>query len=80
MPGQQRLPERDTVIVDVIDQPIPGVITVAEFNEIEVCEGSRNRNFRNDFEPRFRCVDAAKPVSGIYRIIEVIDFLAICDG
>jgi hypothetical protein len=42
MPEQQRLPER--VIVDAIDRPIRGVITVAEFNEIEVCEGSRNRN------------------------------------
>jgi hypothetical protein len=42
----QRQPvlERETVIVDVVDEPIPGVITVTEFEETEVREGSRNRD------------------------------------
>ena len=41
----QRQPvlERETVIVDVVDKPIPGVITVTEFEETEVREGNREQ-------------------------------------
>ncbi len=35
-------PEVETVIVDVVEEPVPGVITVTEFEETEVREPSAN--------------------------------------
>ncbi len=33
-------PEVETVIVDIVEEPVPGVITVTEFEETEVREPS----------------------------------------
>ena len=37
------IPVRETVIVDVIEEPVPGVITVTEFEETDVREESVDR-------------------------------------
>ena len=37
------MPVRETVIVDVIEEPVPGVITVTEFEETDVREESVDR-------------------------------------
>ena len=34
----ERIPVRESVIVDVIEQPVPDVITITEFEETEVRE------------------------------------------
>ena len=39
----ERIPVRESVIVDVIEQPVPGVITITEFEETEVREESVDR-------------------------------------
>jgi len=37
------MPVRETVIVDVIEEPVPGVITVTEFEETDVREARVHR-------------------------------------
>src|SRR3974377_1781615 len=37
------IPVRETVIVDVIEEPVPGVITVTEFEETDVTEENVDR-------------------------------------
>ena len=37
------IPVRETVIVDVIEEPVPGVITVTEFEETDVREARVHR-------------------------------------
>ena len=39
----ERIPVRESVIVDVIEQPVPDVITITEFEETEVREESVDR-------------------------------------
>ena len=39
----ERIPVRESVIVDVIEQPVPGVITITEFEETDVREESVDR-------------------------------------
>ncbi len=42
-PGKEvRKPVRETVVVDVVEQPAPGVITVTEFEETVTGEESRS--------------------------------------
>ncbi len=38
----QRIPVRETLIVDVVEEPVPGVITVTEFEETDVREAIVN--------------------------------------
>ena len=40
----QRSPELETVVVDVIEEPIPGVITVTEFEETEIRQQGDDRD------------------------------------
>ena len=37
------IPVRETVIVDVIEEPVPGVITITEFEETDVREETVDR-------------------------------------
>ena len=39
----ERIPVRESVIVDLIEQPVPDVITITEFEETEVREESVDR-------------------------------------
>ena len=39
----ERIPVREGVIIDVIEQPVPGVITITEFEETDVREESVDR-------------------------------------
>lgn len=39
-----KAPAAETVIVDVIEEPVPGVITVTEFEQTEIREGGPNWN------------------------------------
>jgi hypothetical protein len=41
---KQEAPAVETVVVDVIGEPVPGVITVTEFEETEVRERIRGRD------------------------------------
>jgi hypothetical protein len=41
---KQETPAVETVVVDVIDEPVPGVITITEFEETEVRERTRGRD------------------------------------
>ena len=41
---KQETPAVETVVVDVIEEPVPGVITVTEFEETEVRETIRGRD------------------------------------
>ena len=41
---KQETPAVETVVVDVIEEPVPGVITVTEFEETEVRERIRGRD------------------------------------
>ena len=41
---EQGTPAVETVIVDVIEEPVPGVITVTEFEETEVRERIQGRD------------------------------------
>ena len=41
---KHEIPAVETVIVDVIEEPVPGVITVTEFEETEASERIRGRD------------------------------------
>ena len=41
---KHKIPAVETVIVDVIEEPVPGVITVTEFEETEASERIRGRD------------------------------------
>jgi hypothetical protein len=42
-PQSEGIPVRETAIVDVIEEPVPGVITITEFEETHVRKGSVDR-------------------------------------